>query len=42
MFPADKVDRALDELAISKEERPDKLPVETLVGLSSLLYRGND
>ena len=41
-FPADRVDLALGELSIPKEERPDKLPVETLVGLSSLLYRGND
>ena len=39
VFPAEKVDLALDELAVSKEERPDKLPVETLVRLSSLLYR---
>ncbi|MBQ7693776.1 MAG: ribosomal RNA small subunit methyltransferase A [Lentisphaeria bacterium] len=39
VFPADKVDRALDELAVSREERPDKLPVETLIELSSLLYR---
>ena len=41
-FPADRVDHALGELALPKEERPDKLPVETLVRLSSLLYQGND
>ena len=38
-FPADRVESALGKLSIPGEERPDKLPVETLVRLSSLLYR---
>ena len=38
-FPAERVTAALEDLGISPEERPDKLPVETFIRLTALLYR---